>query len=83
MPTLFVENVPRDLYEAIRKRAKSERRSIAAAVLEVLERNFPTEKELKRRRKFVEKLERLRAVIPPLSEGPSSEEMIREDRGSR
>ncbi len=28
MPTLYVENVPRDLYEALRKCAKSQRRSI-------------------------------------------------------
>ena len=81
MPTLYVENVPRDLYEALRKRAKSQRRSIAAEVLELLERNFPTEKELKRRREFVHTLKRLDASIPPLSgDSPSSDEMIREDR---
>jgi plasmid stability protein len=81
MPTLYVENVPRDLYEALRKRAKSQRRSIAAEVLELLERNFPTEKELKRRREFVDKLRRLDDSIPPLSgDSPTSEEMIREDR---
>ena len=84
MPTLYVENVPRDLYEAIRKSAKNERRSIAAEILALLERTFPTQKELKRRREWVRKLERLRAVIPPLSgDGPSSDEMIREDRDSR
>jgi DNA polymerase sigma len=84
MPTLYVENVPRDLYEAIRKRAKSERRSIAAEVIALLERFIPTERELKRRREFVEKLEQLRATIPPVSpDGPSSTEMIREDRDSR
>jgi plasmid stability protein len=81
MPTLYVENVPRDLYEALRKRAKSQRRSIAAEVLELLERNFPTEKELRRRREFVDKLRKLDAVIPPLSsDSPTSDEMIREDR---
>lgn len=84
MPTLYIENFPRDLYEAIRKRAKSERRSIAAEVIEILEQFVPTEKELRRRREFVEKLERLRAATPPLSDnGPTSTEMIREDRDSR
>lgn len=84
MPTLYVENVPRDLYEAIRKRAKSERRSIAAEILALLRDNYPADKELQRRRQFVEKLKRLRAIIPPISgDGPSSEEMIREDRDSR
>jgi plasmid stability protein len=81
MPTLYVENVPRDLYEALRKRAKSQHRSMAAEVLALLERNFPTVKELKRRREFVDKLNRLDACIPPLSgDSPSSDEMIREDR---
>jgi plasmid stability protein len=81
MPTLYVENVPRDLYEALRKRAKSQRRSIAAEVLALLEQHIPTEKELKRRREFVQKLKRLRASIPPISgDFPSSEEMIRQDR---
>lgn len=81
MPTLYVENVPRDLYEALRKHAKSQRRSIAAEVLALLERNFPTEKELKRRREFVDKLRKLDTSIPPLSgDSPTSDEMIREDR---
>lgn len=84
MPTLYVENVPRELYEALRKSAKSERRSIAAEILALLERTYPTEKELKGRRAFVRELKKLRRVIPPLSgNGPSSEEMIREDRESR
>jgi plasmid stability protein len=61
MPTLYVENVPRDLYEALRKRAKSQRRSIAAEVLALLERNFPTQKELKRRHSaFVRRVPYLR-----------------------
>jgi plasmid stability protein len=81
MPTLYVENVPKDLYEALRKRAKSERRSIAGEVIEILERFVPTEKELKRRREWVQKLRKLNATIRPLStDGPTSTEMIREDR---
>ena len=81
MPTLYVENVPRDLYEAVRKSAKNQRRSIAAEILALLERSFPTEKELKRRREFVRSLRKLDASIPPLSgDSPTSDEMIREDR---
>jgi hypothetical protein len=84
MPTLYVENIPRDLYEALRKGAKNEHRSIAAEIVALLERTYPTEKELKRRRAFVRQLKKLRRVIPPLSgDGPSSTEMIREDRESR
>jgi plasmid stability protein len=34
MATLYVENVPDDLYEALRNRARSQRRSIAAEVIQ-------------------------------------------------
>ena len=37
MATLYVENVPDELYEALRKRARRNRKSIAAEVLELLE----------------------------------------------
>ncbi len=81
MATLYVENIPRDLYEALRKRAKSNQRSIAAEVLAILEENVPTAQEIKARHEFVGKILRLRAKQPK-SSGPfqSAEEMIREDR---
>jgi plasmid stability protein len=81
MATLYVENVPDEIYKALRKRARAKRKSIAAEVIELLEQNIPTEAELKRRREAFEGLARLRAR-PPLTPGPfpSAEEMIREDR---
>jgi plasmid stability protein len=81
MATLYVENVPEDLYEALRKRARSQRRSIAAEVLSLLEQNVPTEKELKKRRQLARKLYQLRFTSRVSDKPfPSSEEMIREDR---
>jgi len=50
MAILYVRNVPRDLYAAIRKQAKKNRRSIMFEVLEVLQHNFPTARELKARK---------------------------------
>lgn len=81
MATLYVENVPDEIYKALRKRARAHRKSIAAEVISLLELHIPTEEELKRRRKAFEGLARLRAM-QPLSPGPfpSAEEMIREDR---
>ncbi len=81
MATLYVENVPEDIYRALRKRARAQRKSIAAEVISLLQQNIPTEAELKRRRKAFEGLARLRSM-KPLSPGPfpSTEEMIREDR---
>jgi plasmid stability protein len=81
MPTLYVENVPQDLYKALRKRAQTNKTSMAAEVIELLKQFVPTEAELKRRREFYDRLAELRAK-PPLTPGPfpSAEEMIREDR---
>jgi plasmid stability protein len=81
MATLYVENVPDDIYKALRKRAKANRKSIAAEVIGLLMENIPTEADLKRRREFYDRLAELRAK-PPLTSGPfpSTEEMIREDR---
>ena len=81
MATLYVENIPDDLYEALRNRAKSRRRSIAAEVLALLEENVPTEKELKSRHEWVRKIARLRKQhVESGLAFPSAEEMIREDR---
>jgi plasmid stability protein len=81
MATLYVENVPDEIYKALRTRARAHRKSIAAEVISLLEQHIPTEQELKRRRRAFEGLARLRAM-EPLSPGPfpSAEEMIREDR---
>jgi len=81
MPTLYVENVPEAVYKALRERARKNRKSIGAEVIELLQRNVPTAQELRRRREFVERLKKISSQ-PPLSPGPfpSAEEMIREDR---
>ena len=82
MATLHVENVPDELYEALRARAKRERRSIAGEVIRILEHAVPTEAELARRREAYRAIEefRSRVVVQP---GPSTEEMIREMREER
>lgn len=81
MATLYVENVPDDLYQALRERARKNRSSIAAEVLTLLEQNIPTPRELRRRREWVREIEKLRSKPSP-SAGPfpSTEEMLREDR---
>ncbi|HKO04316.1 MAG TPA: Arc family DNA-binding protein [Candidatus Acidoferrales bacterium] len=81
MATLYVENVPKDVYQALRERAKRNHRSIAAEVLSLFEQFVPTKKELKARREFVRKLARLRSLPSPgPGPFPSTEEMQREDR---
>jgi len=81
MPTLYVENVPEQLYEAIRARAQRSRTSISAEVLTLLAENVPTPDEVARRKTLAEGARRLRSRRSPASGSfPSSEEMLREDR---
>jgi len=81
MPTLYVENVPKELYEALRAQAQEKRTSIAAEVIALLQSTLPTAAELKRRRQFYQRLAEFRSYKPSGSGPfPSAEEMIREDR---
>ena len=81
MATLYVENVPEDLYEALRARARKNRKSMAAEVVSLLEQTIPTAKELNRRARVLQQVLRLRRQRSPGS-GPFStaEQMVREDR---
>lgn len=81
MPTLYVENVPGDLYEALRLRAQANRKSISAEVLTLLAENVPTPVELARRKELVSRARKLRLRRPLRSTTfASSEELQREDR---
>jgi plasmid stability protein len=81
MATLYVENVPEGVYKALRERARKNRRSIAAEVIELLGQNVPSAEELRERREFARRMKEL-SSREPLTPGPfpSAEEMIREDR---
>jgi len=81
MPTLYVENVPEALYEALRERARARGNSISAEVIQLLTENVPTPEELARRRRVLRlstKLNRRRPSSP--GPFPSAEELLREDR---
>jgi plasmid stability protein len=81
MPTLYVEKVPVELYEALRERARQHRKSIAAEVLALLEENIPTASELAQRKKLLQRVRKLRAGgSGSAGPFPTSEEIQREDR---
>ena len=81
MATLYVENVPDDLYAALRKRAQDRNSSISREVIEVLRETVPTAAEMKRRGELFRRALRM-SRRKPLTPGPfpTAEEMIREDR---
>jgi len=81
MPTLYVENVPEDLYEALRARARARRKSISAEVIDLLQEHVPTPADLARRKQLLKlavKIGSRRPVAP--GPFPSAEELQREDR---
>jgi predicted nucleic acid-binding protein len=73
MPTLYVENVPEEVYRALRERAREHRKSISAEVLVLLEENVPTAGELARRKEFLERARRMRSMPSPASETLAAE----------
>jgi len=81
MPTLYVENVPEELYEALRARARTSRKSISAEVIELLRANVPTAAELAQRKQLLKLATKIGSRQPPApGPFPSAEEMQREDR---
>jgi plasmid stability protein len=81
MRTTYVRNVPEELYRALRKRSRERGTSVAEVVRTILRECVPTARELRRRREWYRRLEKLRASPSPAkSPFPSTEEMLREDR---
>ena len=81
MPTLYVENVPNGIYEALRALAHARRKSISAEVLELLEQNIPTATEIARRKELLNRARQIRSRRSSSSGPfPTTEEMPREDR---
>jgi len=81
MATLCVENVPDDLYEALRAAAQANRKSISAEVIALLAENIPTSAELARRKEVfarARKIRSRRSTAP--GPFPTAEQMQREDR---
>ncbi len=82
MATLYVENVPDELYEALRDRARRRHHSMAAEVVALLADSIPTARQLRGRQEIVHRLERMASVKKLLRKRtfPTAEEMQRQDR---
>jgi plasmid stability protein len=79
MATLYVRNVPDDLYQKLRTLAAQNHRSLSAQVIVLIEEALKREELRERRLQALEDIARLRATIKP-SAGPDSLDDIREDR---
>ncbi len=79
MPTLYVRDVPPELYERLRGEAKSARRSIGAEAIERLRRSLSPRSGTSLEQ-FLRDADRIRAEHVLSSDSPSAAELIREDR---
>ncbi|HEX4378640.1 MAG TPA: hypothetical protein VH022_01280 [Candidatus Acidoferrum sp.] len=80
MATLYVENIPDDLYQALRDQAKRNRTSIAAEVTTLLKENVVTARQRKARQLWVKKLEKLHESLRGQGIDIPAEQLLREDR---
>jgi antitoxin FitA len=77
MATLYVRNVPAELYAKLQAWAAESGRSLNAAVLELLERETS---ERDRRTEFERRFAAYKRRYPPVKGPPWPEDLIREDR---
>lgn len=80
MPTLYVEGVAEEVYDALRNRAKENRTSISAEVLQLLSQFVPTQAELEQRQQLLNLSRQLTSRASATEGNSSSEELLREDR---
>jgi plasmid stability protein len=80
VPALHVRNVPEDLYRRIAERAASERRSLAAEVIELLEMALQERERAMAQADLLARIRRRRSSRLPLIGAPESVALLREDR---
>lgn len=79
MPTLYVRNVPADLYERLRREAASSRRSLGAEAVELLSRSLSPRSGVSLE-SLLSSADRIRTQHRLPADAPTSAELIREDR---
>lgn len=79
MPTLYVREIPERVYQAARKIATSQGRSLSAYVVTILEHAIEDEKVRQTRSKALASIRRRRRPLP--ANAPDSVAMLRQIRG--
>ncbi len=79
MATLYVRDVPDELYERLREQARASRRSIGATAIELLRAELPERRNGLTISEWLERTREKRARQKP-SQGPTVVEDIRADR---
>lgn len=79
MATLYVRDVPSELYERLRHEATSARRSLSAETIELLRRSLAPRRGLSLEQ-LLQGADQIRAKHSLPAGAPSAAELIREDR---
>ncbi len=79
MPTLYVRNVPAELYERLRREAASARRSLGAETIELLRRGLSRRPGVSLEQ-LLQHADRVRAEHALPAGSSTAAELIREDR---
>ncbi len=80
MATLYVRDVPPELYEKLRREAASSRRSLSAETIELLSRALAPGLRGVSLQQLLEHADRIRGSHPLPAGSPGAAELIREDR---
>ena len=84
MPSLTIRNIPEPLMDDLRRIAKQERRSVNAQAIHCLEDSAQRRRDLKRRARVVEQIQKTReAIYRRHGLGSDSTELIRCMRDER
>jgi antitoxin FitA len=76
--TLYVRDVPDDLYERLREEARNSRRSIGATAIELLRAELPERRNSLTISEWLERAREMRERSSPATD--SAADLIREDR---
>jgi antitoxin FitA len=79
MKTLHLHNIPDSLYEKLQSLARSQKRSLNAQVIAMLEQAIERQERRRGQREALDSI-RSRRFKPPAN-APSSLDLLREDRG--
>ena len=80
MPTLYVRDVPSELYERLRSEAASARRSLSAETIELLRRALSPDLPGVSLEQLLKGADRIRQLHPLPTGSSTAAELIREDR---
>jgi hypothetical protein len=78
MPTLYVREIPEDVYQSAQRIAHEQGRSLSAYVITVLEQAIEDEQVRRRSSQALARIRRRRRPLPP--DAPDSVEIIRRMR---